>query len=788
MRSLNQKLVRDLWRLRGQIIAVAMVLGSGVAVLVMSMSTFEALSDTTAAYYERYRFAEVFAAATRAPDRVARRIAAIPGVQFVQPRIARFATLDIEGFIEPAIGRLTSVPEDRQPMLNQLALQSGRWLEPDRHDEVIVNEPFAEAHTLGPGDRFAAIINGRKRELIVVGTALSPEFIYALGPGALLPDDERFGIIWMSEEALEAAYDLENSFNEISVTLLRDVAPEPVIEQIDVLLERYGGVSAIPRADQISNWFIMNELDQIRTMSSILPTIFLGVAAFLCYMVLGRLIATERSEIGLLKAFGYSNLEVGWHYTKFVIAIAVLGSVVGWALGGYLGRVNTELYADTFRFPLLIYRPSTTAFLVAGAISIVATLLGALGAVRRAVQLPPAEAMRPPAPAIYRHGGLGATRFGRWLDQPTRIVLRQIGRWPLRAALTCTGIASAVGLLIMALQWEDSIDYIADSYFALSQHQTMSVGLAEPQAMTAVLEFEHLPGVLAAEPWRAVAAELSAGTNMHRGGIMGLMQDNQLQPIYDEAAGAVIPVPDEGLALGSYLAQKLDVGVGDIVWVDVLEGRRPSGEIQVAAIFETTIAMPAYMNIDVLNRWMKVRPVVEYIDLLGDPAEESDLFAALKATPEVSAVMVRQAALDAFYETIGRNILVYIFMFTGFAGALAFGVTYNSARIALSERGRELATLRVLGFTRGEISYILLSEVALLIFVALPLGCLFGYGLALLIAVTFDTELFRMPFVISAPTYGYGVVFIILATTASALFVRRRIVHLDLISVLKTRE
>ena len=780
--------MRDLWRLRGQVIAVAMVLGSGVAVLVMSMSTFTALSDTTATYYERYRFADVFAGATRVPDRVARRIAAIPGVQVVQPRIARFATLDIEGFVEPAIGRLTSAPEDRQPTLNQLALQSGRWLEPGRHDEVIINEPFADAHVLRPGDRFAAIINGRKRELTVAGTALSPEFIYALGPGALLPDDERFGIIWMSEEALEAAFDLENSFNEISVTLLRDVAPEPVIEQIDVLLERYGGVSAIPRADQISNWFIMNELEQIWTMSSILPTIFLSVAAFLCYMVLGRLIATERSEIGLFKAFGYSNVEIGWHYTKLVIAIAIIGSVIGWVLGAYLGRVNTELYAETFRFPLLIYRPSTTAFLVAGAFSLVATLLGALGAVRRAVQLPPAEAMRPPAPTVYRHDGLAATGLGRWLDQPTRIALRQIGRWPLRAGLTCTGIASAVGLLIMALQWDDSIDYIAHNYFSQAQHQTVSIGLAEAQPKTVVQEFEHLPGVMAAEPWRAVATNLSAGIHAHRGGIIGLARDNQLQPIYDEASAAVIPVPNAGIALGTHLAKKLEVGIGDTVWVDVLEGRRPSGEIRVAALFETTIGMPAYMDIDALNRWMKVRPTVEYINLLVDPAQDSGLFAALKATPEVSAVMVRQAALDAFYETVGRNILVYTLMFTGFAGALAFGVAYNSTRIALSERGRELATLRVLGFTRGEISYILLSEVALLIFVALPLGCLFGHGLSLVIATTFDTELFRMPFAISASTYGFGVAFAIVATTLSALLVRRRIVHLDLISVLKTRE
>jgi putative ABC transport system permease protein len=788
MRALNQKLRRELWRLRGQVIAIAMVIGSGVAVLVMSMSTFEALGETTAAYYERYRFAEVFAGATRVPDRVAQRISEIPGVQFVETRITRFATLDIDGFAEPAIGRLTSIPDGGQPRLNQLALRSGRWIASDRHNEVIVNEPFSEAHALEPGDTFAAIINGRKRNLTVVGTALSPEFIYTLGPGALLPDDKRFGVIWMSEKALEAAFDLENAFNDVSVTLLRDAASQPVIQQIDALLERYGGVSAIPRADQISNWFVMNEINQIKTMSNILPAIFLTVAAFLSHMVLTRLIATERSEIGLLKAFGYNNFEVAWHYTKFVLAIAAIGGIAGWILGGFFGRYITQLYADLFRFPLLIYRPSSTAFLIAATASVAATLGGALGAMRRAAALPPAEAMRPPAPPVYRRGRMGRSGFGRWLDQPTRIALRQIGRWPLRSTMTSLGVASSVGLLIMALQWNDSIDYVAQSYFFDSQHQDISVGLAEPQALTAVKEFEHLPGVLRAEPWRAVSVNFSAGTRKHRGGIVGKPSSNLLQPIHDDAIDADIPVPAAGLALGTYLAEKLGVVIGDTVWVEVLEGRRPAGLIPVAAVFETTIAMPAYMELGALNRWMKVRPTVEYVNLQVDSMAQSALFAQLKEIPEVSAVMLRQAAIDAFYDTLAKQIQVYIFMFTGFACVLGFGVTYNSARIALSERGRELATLRVLGFTRGEISYILLSEVALLIFVAMPLGCLIGRGLTLVLAKAFDTELFRMPFVIEVSTYGLGVVFAVLATTASAALVRRRVERLDLIRVLKTRE
>jgi putative ABC transport system permease protein len=436
---------------------------------------------------------------------------------------------------------------------------------------------------------------------------------------------------------------------------------------------------------------------------------------------------------------------------------------------------------------LLIYRPSTTAFAAGAAVSLAATLVGALGAVRRAVALPPAEAMQPPAPTVYRRGRFELSS-ARGLDQPTRIALRQIGRWPVRAGLTCAGIAASVALLVMALQWNDSIENVAQTYFFQAQHQSMSIGLVEPQALAVANEFEHLPGVLSAEPWRAVAADFSVGNTRHRGSIVGVLPSNTLQPIHDDATGNDLVVPPAGLVLGTYLAAKLGVGVGDDVFIDILEDKRPSGYVRVADVFETTIAMPAYMDLDTLNRWLEVRPLANYLNLLVDPGAQPALFAELKETPAISAIMLRQAAIDAFYDTLAEHILVYIGIFTGFAAALGFGVAYNSTRIALSERGRELATLRVLGFTRGEISYILLGEVALLILVALPLGCLAGRVLTFVIARAFDTELFRMPLLVEASTYGVAVVFALLATAASAAFVGRRVRRLDLIRVLKTRE
>ncbi len=753
MRALDHKLRRDLWRIKGQVIAIGFIVASGVGLLVMSLTSLDSLKETAETYYERYRFAHVFANLTRAPESLARRIAEIPGVQTVETRITKFATLDLEHFAEPAIGRLISIPERGEPALNKLALREGRLVAPGRENEIVLSEPFAEAHGFRPGDRLDVIMNGNKRTLEVVGIALSPEFVYAIAPGSLMADDMRFGVGWMGRAALEAAYDLDGAFNEVSLALLRGVPPEPVIERLDQLLDRYGGTWAYARADQISNWFLMNELKQLESLSSILPAIFLAVAAFLTNMVLARLIATERSEIGLMKAFGYSNLEVGWHYAKMVIAMTAVGIVLGWLVGAWFGRVNTQVYTEFYRFPFLFYRANPAVFGLAALISLAAALAGTVGAVRRAAILPPAEAMQPPAPPVYKRTRLSSARLTRWLDQPTRIILRQIARWPLRSALTASGVGLSVGVLVMALQWLDSIAHTVETYFYQAQRQDMMVALVEPQSSAALHEFMHLPGVMAAEPMRMVSADFRVGTRSHRGAIEGVRPDATLRLVRD-AKGEVVRVPPEGLVLSTMLAEKLGVGIGDSDWVEVREGRRPVRRIPVRRLFETYIGMPAYMDLRALDRMLLERPSVEVVSLLVDELEEPALFIALKNLPEISAVSLRRAAVKTYYETLAETLLIYISLFTGFATALGFGVVYNSARIALSERGRELATLRVLGFSRFEISYILLGEVALLVFVALPLGCLMGRGLAWVMTSTFETELYRVPLVIEASTYG----------------------------------
>ena len=787
MLALNRKLVRDLWHLRAQVLALALVIGSGAAVLIMSLSTIEALTTTAEAYYDRYRFASVFARAQRAPNYLRERVQLVPGVQTVSTRVVKPAVLDVAGFNEPVVSQLVSIPEGRQPLLNRLALRVGRLPALDAVDEVVLSEPFAQAHGFSPGSELRAIINGKWRELIVVGVALSPEFVYTIGPGALIPDNKRFGIIWMGERALQAAFDLDGAFNDISLGLMAGASPEGAIGALDEILEPYGGYGAYARVDQQSHWFLSNEIKQLETLSLLLPAAFLAVAAFLTNVLLARLIAIDRSEIGLLKAFGYSNAEVAWHYLKFVLAIVSIGMLLGGTTGYVFGRTSTEIYAEFFHFPFLLYEPGPRAFAAAALATCVAAFAGAFVAVRAAVRLPPAEAMRPPAPPQFHRGPLSRIPGMRLLDQPTRILLRQIGRWPGRSMVTSFGIGMALAILIGSLQWLDAVEKLADVYFKQANTQDLTVSFADAQDSRVERDLAVLPGVITTEPIRIVPAKFRFGSREERQSLLGVPARQELFRVYDIESRA-LDLPPDGLVLSTQLAEMLGARIGESLLVEILEGRRVTLELPIVALFETYIGSPAYIEIGALNRALGNGDALNSVHLRIDTTQQSALFGALRETPKVSAITIREAAVAGYQETLAETIRIFVWFFSAFACALAIGVGYNAARIALSERGRELATLRVLGFTLREITYILLGEVAMLTLLAFPIGCLGGYLLTYVWHGAFVTELFRVPFMILPGTYAISIMITLVAAVIAGVLVGRRLRHLDLIAVLKTRE
>jgi len=787
MRVLDRKLHRDLRRIWLQALAIALVIGCGVAMYVMSLGTLRSLEESRTAYYERYRFAEVFASVKRAPEWLARKIAAIPGVARVETRIVSTVMIDVPGMAEPARGLLISVPERHAPDLNALHMRVGRYIEPDHPDEVVLNEAFAQAHGLLPGDHFHAVINGRKRLLNVVGVALSPEYIYSLGPGAIMPDDRRFGVMWLGRDTLAAAYDLEDAFNAVSLTLMHGAIEEQVIDDLDRLLEPYGGVGAYGRKDQTSHWYISNEMVQLRSMGTVAPLIFLGVAAFLLNIVVSRLIATEREQIGLLKAFGYSGRAVAWHYAKLVLSVVSVGVLLGFAGGGWLGRGLTEIYTEFFRFPILYFRVDPGTFAIAALISYGAGLVGTLGAVRRAAKLPPAVAMQPAPPPVYRKTLLERLGLDTYLAQATRMILRHLMRRPVRAGLTTLGIAMSAAILISSMFMMDSIELIIDVQFNRLQRQDVTVSLVEAKPARIVQELERIPGVMRAEPVRAVPVRIRSGHISRRTALIGLAAGNDLGRVLDRDLHPV-SMPPSGLVLSAKLADVLGVGRGDRLRVEAMEGRRPVGEIPVSAVVQEYIGTSAYMDISALNRFMQDPAMVSLAYLQIDSRFENELYKELKDMPAVAGVTVEAAAVESFRKTLAENLLLMTTFNVMFAGMIAFGVVYNSARISLSERGRELASLRVLGFTKAEVSSILLGEFALLTVAALAPGFLIGYGLAWSMSLSFETELFRIPLVVSRETYGFSALVVGVSAAISALIVRRRIDRLDLVAVLKTRE
>ncbi len=788
LHPLDKKVLRELWRVRGQALAIAAVIGAGVAVLVMMYGMLASLEATRDAYYERYRFADIWVPVKRAPESLKADLARINGVASVDTRVFVDVTLDVPGLEEPATGRMISLPQTGRPAVNDVVLRTGRWPEPDHPREVLVDESFMDAHGFLPGAEIAAVINGRKRTLTIVGVVLSPEFVYAIAPGALMPDASRFGIVWMHRKALAAAYDLDGAFNEALIRLSRDANVQDVIDEVDALTDRYGSGGAYDRSDQVSDAFLSSEMDQLRNFGAVLPPIFLVVAAFLLNVVIGRMVDTEREQIGLLKAFGYSDWAVGVHYLKFVGVLTGIG-IAGGILGGtWMGRGLAGMYTEYFKFPFLFYKADPIVFAVGVGVSVLAAVAGTLAAVRRAALLPPAVAMRPAPPTRYGRSLIERILPRRLTDQPTRMILRHIGRWPARSAMTVAGIAVAVGLLIGSSFALDSMDFLIDANFYQAERQTMTLIFAEPRHYDAVRGVENLPGVIAAEPFRMVGVRMVHGAREKRVSITGLVANPEISRVLDADQRPLV-LPRAGVMLSDYLAKILGVSEGDMLTVEVLEGRRPTVLLPVARIVESYIGLNSYMYLPALNTLMGEGHVVSGAYILNDTARQAELYRELKDTPAIVGVSLQRKAVQTFRETVDENFSTTVIFNTIFAGLIAIGVVYNAARISLAERARELASLRVLGFSRGEVAYILLGELALLTVLALLPGCLFGYGLAHLIGrLGLETELFRLPVIIAPSTYGLAMVTVLVASLISSLIVGRRVANLDLISVLKTRD
>ena len=787
IRALDRKMFRELWRLRGQLLSIGLVVATAVMMLVTMRGTYEALFESRAAYYRDYRLGDVWSSLEQAPESLRRRIASIPGVTAVETRVTSFATLDLPWLDAPGQGLFVSVPESRRAEVDDIHIREGRYVRPGRSNEVVVSENFFRANGLEIGDTIHAVVNGIRRDMRIVGSAISPAHAYAVPPGALYPDDERYGVFWMSREVLGPNLQADDAFNEIALRLGRGSSETAVIRDLNRILDPYGGLGAYGRADQLS-WKILNdELTNNRRIGTAFPLVFLAVAAFLLNLVLSRLIATQRTEIGALKAVGYTNREIGFHFLSYSVAAVGLGTLLGVMGGVWAGGAMVELYNDFFNFPTLEHQLSWTLVLIGGGISLVAAVLGGWGGVRRAASLPPAEAMRPEPPDRFKAGWVERLGVGQMLSTGGRLILRNLERRPLRALMSSLAISFSVAILVIGMFMFDGTALMLDLQFQVAQREDLTVAFNRDLGGDVLYDLARVPGVTRVEPFQMVPVRLHAGHRERELAITGLEPDSRLRRIVS-VNGRIHPIPLEGLLLSAVLADRLEVGPGDTLDVEALTGLRRTERIAVADVVDDLLGVSAYMNVEALRRLTHEGPRASGAYLLTSGAQLSEVNQELKRAPAVASVASPAAMLESFESQLEDSLLISVFFIVGFASVISVAIIYNGTRIALSERGRELASLRVLGFTKKEVATLLFGEQAVITVAAIPVGWVIGYGLASLLVTSLNSETYRIPLVVSGQTYMWTAVITLVSAAASGLLVRRRLNSMDLIAVLKTRE
>jgi putative ABC transport system permease protein len=784
---LGLKMWRDLRRMKGQAAAVSVVMACGLAMLIMSRSLILSLDGTRVAYYEAYRFADIFAVLKRAPMSLVPRIREIPGVTAVEADVASQVTLHIPDLDEPATGLVRSIPDTGEAELNRLFLRAGEWIKPGTRGSVLVGAAFAEANHLKPGDNVTMILNGRLQVFRVAGTVLSPEYVFTARPGSALPDNRTYGIFWMPYQELANAFDMYQAFNSVALTVAPGANERLIIDRIDQLLLPYGGAGAFGRADHPSHVRLSDEIRVLTTLSFGFPLIFLSVSAFMTNAVLSRLLALQREQIATLKAFGFSNREIGLHYLKFAFVFVAGGTLLG-AVGGVTqGQRLVVMYHAFFQFPELVFHLDYSSLAVALVVAAAAAFLGVIGSVTRAARLPPADAMRPEPPASYRPAFIERLGVASLFSNTFRIAARNLERKPLQVFFTVAGLALATGIMIIPNCFRDSVAQLLDFQWDTVQRQDISVGFLEPGAEKTTHILERLPGVMSIEPFRYASARVRLGSRHRQIVLEGVDSDTRHERIVD-ASYRLVPLPSQGLVVSSKLGEILDAKLGDVVAIEFLEGRRRVVNVPLVGFCADFTGLMAHIERHALNRLLGEGDIITGASFRVDRSRWPDFLGELKRLPKVSWVVVKESLRENFRQTTAASINLIQSIYLTFATIVAFGVVYNNARISLAERGRELATLRVIGFSQREVGAVLVIELVILALIAVPLGLAFGTGLARGILNSVNTETVRLAAVFSLRNYAFAVATVSLASTISALVVLRNLKNLDLVSALKAPE
>ena len=767
MKVLDRKLLRELRASWGLLFATTSLIAVGVMCFIYMRTAHRNLRLAQAQYYAEGRLADFWIDLKKLPLSELDLLADIKGISELRPRIQFFATVDLPRVREPINGQVLSVPDRRQPMINDLVLKRGSYFTDSRRNEVIVNDAFAREHKLYPGEIINLILNNQRQELFIVGTAISPEFVYLVGPGSLTPDPHHFGVFYLKQSFAEEVFDMEGAANQVLGMVSPELRenPEPILQQAERILSSYGVFNTLARKDQPSSRYLSDEIRGLGVFASIMPTIFLVVAALVLNILMSRLVDQQQTIIGTLKGLGYADSQIFMHYVKFAGTIGILGAAVGCAAGYGMSEFVTRLYRTFFEFPELANRFEPTIYLLGIAISLACSLGGAVHGARLALKLRPAEAMHVKPPAQGKTVWLEKITF-LWqrLSFGWRMVFRNLIRNRLRTAVCLFAAAMGAGLMTTGFILYNATGYLIEFQFELIQRSDLDLSLEKERSIDVLEEARRLPGVNYAEPTLDVACDFSHGQYHRKGGITGLVQNPKLTVPRNSAAQPV-RVPTSGVAMTRKMAEILHLEEGDSFTATPIKGLRQPITLTVAEIADSYLGLGVHTDITYLSHLIGEETAVTGVQLKVNSAnaEKFELYRQLKQMPALQAVNSRQDMLQNLKETLVNMQRIFIGLITLFAGVIFFSSLLNTSLIGLAERKREVATLRVLGYGPFEIGGLFLRESMVVNALGTTLGLPLGYGLCQWIAHIYNTDMFRFP-VVTPPivfilTFGLAALF-----------------------------
>ncbi len=808
-------LLREILNAKSQFFAVAAVMFFGITLFYSSYMAYFSLKESVAAYYERYNFLDYYAEARNVTPEIIKKIKEIEGVSEAIGRISAeinaFAPPKKEGavknaFISADIGgtgknsirkitlRLISLPDRNLPEINSLLVQQGSYFDSDNKYLCLVNNKFAEFYDLKKGDTIKTIINLRQCDFKLSGVVSGPEFIIAL-KSITSPLSDDFGIIYVKESAAQQILGYESSYNQVHVRFKKGADAKSAIDKIEKMLKPYGFSNGFDRDKQFSYKVISEEIKNLQNTALMFPSVFLFVAATIIYIMQKRLVNNQRTQIGVMKAFGYSNAAVLWHYVKYALLMAATGCVPALFAGYQLGSLLLNVYNQVFAIPELDPKIYWKVVGMSLFISFAFSFLASFNSVKRISRIQPAQAMRTEPPEAGRTIFIEKIKpVWNCFSFSYKMIFKNIFRNAQRTSLNVFGISATIMFFMISMFFADSIDFAFNSQFFEFQKQDYSVIFSRPSAAADVMALESVGGVASAEPVVQLGVEIIKGWQKRETVLIGLAKSNKFTRLIDDDLKPM-ELPDEGIVIAHMLARSFSIKKGDMITVKTYIGnfklkdasREIIKRVRVAAIAKQYAGINCFMSEKALKDFLGEGSFATGAYIKTQKGRGTEVKKKLLEYSGIDEVQGRLDIYNAFMDQL-KFMKVFVTIMIIFGGVMGFAIIFNSTLISIMERMRELASLKVLGYTQYELKRLLFVENILICAFSCAPGAAVGYLMCEFVGYLFSNDMFALEIVIYKKTYLIAFFLVFLCTVIAGLATGRSLNNLDMVEVLKSRE